>query len=88
MQRFKESGNLCSDKGWEKIFKTRFECALHVSTFIFLYSLFLSFLLSSPTPRQRRCCGDGDGEAYHTSHIPVVPAASGGLHGTTALQEV
>lgn len=79
MLRYKELGNLCSNKGWKRMFKTRFRAARHVSAFI---------LLSSPTMRQRGCCGDGDGEAYHCSHIPVVPAASGGLHGTTALQEV
>lgn len=79
-------------QGWKGIFKTRFGCALHVSAFIlnslFPLLLYLSLLLSSPTMRQRCCCIDGDSEAYHGSHIPDIPAASHGFHGTTVLQEV
>lgn len=75
MLRCRQFGSdLCSNKGWKGLF------------LYFVFSpLHNSHLLSSPIMRQRCCCGDRDDEGYHYPHIP---AASGGLRGTTALQEV
>lgn len=83
MLRHKEFGS--RNKGWKRGVRNKVWMCSTCLMPLFSTSFFLSSLLSFPHPCS---CRNRDSEAYHCSRIPDVPAASDGLHGTTALHEV